>query len=199
MLNKKKILFTIGSLETGGAELHLATLLPELRRIGYNVSLITLSDKGNLKKVFLKNNINLILPVVKNLNEKLFFCKFFIFINLIFSFIYICFFSLKNRNAILHFFLPDSYIIGGLAGTITFHKKMIMSRRSLNNYQKRQNKILILLELFLHKKMTAIIGNSQKVVEQLNTLEKVDSKKLYLIYNGIDLNKYTTESAKLIN
>ena len=60
MLNKKKILFTIGSFESGGAELHLATLLPKLKEIGYNVTLLSLSDTGNLKKVFLKNNISLI-------------------------------------------------------------------------------------------------------------------------------------------
>ena len=62
MLNKKRILFTIGSFEFGEFELHLlATLLPKLKEIGYNVTLLSLSDKGNLK-VFLKNNISLILP-----------------------------------------------------------------------------------------------------------------------------------------
>ena len=197
MLNKKKILFTIGSFEFGGAELHLATLLPKLKEIGYNVTLLSLSDKGNLKKVFLKNNISLILPFIKNVNEEKFFYKFVVFINLLFSFFYILLFSLKNRDAILHFFLPDSYIIGGLAGVITFHKKMIMSRRSLNNYQKRNNKFLIYLELLLHKKMTAIVGNSKKVIDQLNRIENVSRDKLYLIYNGIDLSKYSKKKSEV--
>ena len=104
-------MFTIGSFESG-AELHLATLLPKLKEIGYNVTLLSLSDKGNLKKVFLKNNISLILPFIKNVNEEKFFYKFVVFINLLFSFFYILLFSLKNRDAILHFFLPDSYIVG---------------------------------------------------------------------------------------
>ena len=56
MLNKKRILFTIGSFESGGAELHLANLLPKLKEIGYNVTLLSLSDKGNLKKVFWISN-----------------------------------------------------------------------------------------------------------------------------------------------
>ena len=111
MLNAKKILFMIGSLEYGGAEIHISKLLPELKKIGYEVTLLTLSDKGDLKKKLLTDKINLKFPVFKNLNQRSFFNKFLITINLFFSFLYICFFSLKNRDAILHFFLPTSYIV----------------------------------------------------------------------------------------
>ena len=74
---------------------------------------------------------------------------------------------------------------------------MIMSRRSLNNYQKRNNKFLTYLELLLHKKMIAIVGNSKKVVDQLNRIENVSRNKLYLIYNGIDLSKYSKKKSEV--
>ena len=64
---------------------YTSNLITKLKEIGYNVTLLSLSDKGNLKKCF-KNNISLILPFIKNVNEEKFFYKFVVFINLLFPF-----------------------------------------------------------------------------------------------------------------
>jgi glycosyltransferase involved in cell wall biosynthesis len=64
-----------------------------------------------------------------------------------------------------------------------------MSRRSLNNYQKK-HPWLAILERRLHGAMTAIVGNSQRVLDQLRDDEKAPPDKLALIYNGIDIARF---------
>ena len=53
---------------------------------------------------------------------------------------------------------------------------MIMSRRSLNNYQ---NYFFKFLEKKLHKKMYKIVGNSKKILAELANEEGVQQKSLF--------------------
>ena len=91
-----------------------------------------------------------------------------------------------ERPHIVHFFLPRAYLIGAPLALITGVPTRVMSRRSLNNYQVKYP-TLTKLERYLHRKMTAISGNSQAVVNQLHNQEQIAPEKLYLIYNGIHL------------
>jgi len=63
------------------------------------------------------------------------------------------------------------------------------SLSGLNNYQNKRP-WLALVERRLHGAMTAIIGNSQSVLDQLRDEERVPRDKLVLIYNGIDLEPF---------
>ena len=62
-----------------------------------------------------------------------------------------------------------------------------MSRRSLNLYMNNQP-LIKKLELFLHKRMDAILGNSKAVVKELIE-EGCEKSKVSLIYNGLDIQK----------
>ena len=53
-----------------------------------------------------------------------------------------------------------------------------MSRRSLNNYQKKYFFIKF-IEIILHQRMDYVIGNSQSIINQLKNDEFVSEKKLY--------------------
>ena len=164
----------------------MVRILPKLNQIGYSVKLFVLLPKYELLNEINLKEIKIYKPLIRfNLKFKI-FNKLINSINILFSFVFLFFFSLKNKNTILHFILPTSYLIGGLAGYFAGHKKMIMSRRSLNNYQKRGLKIFNYIEFFLHKKMNFITGNSKSVVKQLKLLENVSLSKLHLIYNGIE-------------
>jgi glycosyltransferase involved in cell wall biosynthesis len=68
-----------------------------------------------------------------------------------------------------------------------------MSRRSLSDYQLKM-RFGTAIESILHRYMTAILGNSKSVVRQLQNDEQVPSKRLGLIYNGIDLAPYRDAS-----
>ena len=57
------------------------------------------------------------------------------------------------------------YVIGGFISFL-LKKKIIMSRRSLNNYQKK-NKLFKIIAPFLHKKCTKIFVTSNSNKTQL--------------------------------
>ena len=188
MSNKTHILLVMGSFNIGGTEKHVLNLLSELRKLDYEISLVTFSNKGELKKEFKKLDIKFKNPFVTISFENFILKNFFNIFNFLFIFVKIFVFALKNKNSILHFFLPESYLIGGLAGTLANHKRMIMSRRSLNNYQNQKCDFIKFIEYKLHKKMSLILGNSEEVVRQLHEFENVPKQKLRLLYNGIDSN-----------
>ena len=69
-----------------------------------------------------------------------------------------------------------------------------MSRRSLNDYQKK-NKYILKIEKFLHQRMDVILGNSKAVINQL-LQEGAERNKVKLIYNGINLEHFDYSTTK---
>ncbi|MGD9639010.1 MAG: glycosyltransferase [Alphaproteobacteria bacterium] len=184
-----KILFVIGSLSTGGAERHLCLVLPYLRAKGFDVSVFCLTQKGELSHQLEEVGIKVYAPVLGKTKGKVRrFLKLFK-----------VFFSLKSyikkhNPDIVHMFLPEAYILGGFCCFFYPKIKFVMSRRSLNNYQKKYP-FITRIESFLHKRMAAVSGNSKAVVKQLEE-EGAPIDKLNLIYNGVDLDKYDLKQTK---
>ena len=175
--NKKKIRIIIGSLNVGGTEKQLLKIINNLAKRSWEIELITLKELGVLGK-HLNKKIK-----INNLNVKFSFklTKFFI---IIFKLIKI---FKKNPHTLTHFFLPQAYIVGMISSIIAKAKcKLVMSRRSLNYYQK---KIIFsrTIEKFLHKKVDKILVNSEAIKKQLVNQENVSEKKIKTIYNGIQL------------
>jgi glycosyltransferase involved in cell wall biosynthesis len=101
-------------------------------------------------------------------------------------------FMLTRRPCIVHFFLPAAYLIGAPVAVLARIRVRIMSRRSLNNYQR--NDFVRLLERLWHRTMDAVIGNSRRVVGQLSE-EGVPRERLGLIYNGIGISSVQSDPA----
>ena len=179
----KTIEFIIGSLEVGGAERHLSQVLPALKNIILAVVIAPfLSDKAPLKPIFDTAGIEVYLGqnhdwLPRTLRKP---------IRLIISLTRLTVNFLKNRKAIRHVFLPEAYLLTAVAARLTFFSgPLIMSRRSLNDYQQRRP-ILSMLERLMHRFTTAALGNSKAVVQQLYE-EGFTSNNTSLVYNGIDL------------
>ena len=179
--NKKiRISFIIGSLNLGGTERHLISLINNLDRNIFNIDLFLLNEEGNLFK-----ELNPFVRVIKP--KKPIFKKIDHFIN----FFKVLYYLNLFKPQIIHCFLPQSYIFGGLIGWILKKKNVLMSRRSLNNYQKKYKFIPISrIEKFLHSKVKYALGNSKAVISQLEK-EGVMKHKLKLIYNGVLKNNKT--------
>lgn len=169
------ILVVIGRLDLGGSEKHLLHVLPALERKGYSIKIFVLSRGGHLEDAFSSYNIEVLgvgregskfLRLVKS--ASMFICGLW-----------------RLRPEIVHFFLPEAYIIGGLGTLFAPRDKMIMSRRSLNKYQ-RKWPLSRTIEKFLHKRMNMLLANSLAVRDELIE-EGVPPKKLKLIYNGIPI------------
>lgn len=189
------ILFVVGNLDVGGAERHLVSLLPALSRRHFRPFVYTLTHKGRMAPRLEAAGIEVIEPplakVVRRLPRLL---RTFTFLPL--TVLSLCWLMIRCRPDIVHFFLPTAYLIGGLCGLVTGIKIRVMSRRSLNVYQ-RGHPILSRVERWLHRWLTAALGNSQAVVTQLME-EGIPANRLGLIYNGIDVSQFDHLPARTV-
>jgi len=181
----KKIEFIIGSLEVGGAERHLSQILPALKSMGFSIRVLVLSDKASLKYIFdeagirveLGSNLDWMPLVLRKLTR------------LISSLLRLTISFLRDRQTTRHVFLPEAYLLTAIAARLTFFSgELIMSRRSLNDYQRRRP-FLGKLERLIHRFTTKVLGNSNAVVQQLYA-EGFPPEKVHLIYNGINLDSF---------
>lgn len=187
-LTKKKILYVIGSLNIGGTEKHLLTLVNNLNRNLYEIEIFFLSQAGSLKHLVNKG-IGIYEPK-KQTKSKL---------QIIFILLKLIYYLKKSNPDILHCFLPTSYIISGTAVKVLgFEKKLIMSRRSLNNYQKKFRIPIRMIESYFHKFTKLILTNSEVVKKQVIE-EGVDENKIKVIYNGIIAGKRKLNKTQISN
>ena len=162
---RKKILILINQLEVGGTENQLLLLTEHLQN-NFEMQILLISGTGHLIPEFKTLNVELLCPVV---NAGKNFARLHFILNFVRSlFVF--------RPDIIHFYLPEAYIIGGIASIFCRTKaKLVMSRRSLNNYSQK-HKVLALVERFLHSRMDVILCNSKAIEKELIE-EGVASKK----------------------
>jgi glycosyltransferase involved in cell wall biosynthesis len=177
-----RLLVIIGTLDSGGTERHLLNVLPLLDQNLVRPEIFVMNWRGQLAEEFEAHGITVISPWVSGsrtvrsmpmraarlaiiIPQLLFRCLF-------------------RRPDIIHFFLPSSYILGGAVALGTGLRRRIMSRRSLNNYQARMP-IASRIERWLHPRMSVLVGNSHKVVQQLIE-EGARPDRVALIYNGVN-------------
>lgn len=164
--------------------MHLARVLPLLRRAGLDISVFVLETGGALENelaavgvpIYGNNRVMARLPhtvatlftLAKHLRE--------------------------TEPDLVHCFLPRPYLVASFASVLAGHKRRIMSRRSLANY-KRGHPVLAMLEQIAHRSTRAFVGNSRAVVGQL--LEETPyPEKVGLIHNGVTLPPRATEDAR---
>lgn len=185
--SRGRILYVIGSLDFGGAEFHLRMITPALRHRGWKPTIYCLAQRGAQAEDVEADGVEVIAPPVKpDSRLPTFLC---LTIQATLSGGKLLWLLLRRRPDIVHFYLPGAYLIGGPLSVLARTPIRIMSRRSLDNYQAHWPH-LRRVELWLHKRMSVILGNSSAVVEQLIDREGCPSSKVHLIHNGIDLSRY---------
>ena len=180
----KKILIVIGSLDLGGTEKQLLKILQRLNN-SYEIHIALIWKRGSLFSKF------------KELNLKIHeFYKTKFLGNKILGIIYTLT-KIKKilKPQIVHYILPHAYLIGGFLSFFKGKTKFLMSRRSMNYYQKKFF-LLKFFEITLHKRMDLIIGNSRKVVDQLIESELVNKNKCHLIHNGVEKKNFFKRKKK---
>jgi glycosyltransferase involved in cell wall biosynthesis len=170
------ILFVISGLTVGGSERQLVLLASALARTGMDVAVYSFVD-GPVRATLQSNGVEVVLAPGGGVATTM---RAFTPITALHLF----WVMLRRRPRIVHFFLPGAYLVGAPAAILANIPVRVMSRRSLNNYQ-QGNPLSALIERKLHPAMTAVLGNSRRVIEQLGTLERVPQEKLVLIYNGV--------------
>lgn len=183
---KGRVLYVIGSLDVGGAERHVTQVSIKLKERGWEPEFFVLSMGGPLTENLKSCGIPIYGVRLPTWIEKLVSnARLRARLTLLLTSIVLIKTIWLRRPAVLHFFLPAAYIIGGLVSLFAIVPARVMSRRSLNHYQSA-HPISTKIELFLHSRMDMVCGNSLAVLRDLAD-EGVEEKRLRLIYNGIDM------------
>ena len=169
------ILVVAKRLDIGGTEQHLARMLPRLKKQGLDISLFLLERGGVLEDIVAESGIVIngpqrVLPRYLHLLSAAWQLNRYI---------------RRNRPDIVHYFLSEPYLVGSMATLATKDLVQIMSRRSLNDYQ-RHHPILAKIERWMHGRTSVLLGNSSAVVADL-IRECADRSKIGLIQNGIEI------------
>jgi glycosyltransferase involved in cell wall biosynthesis len=181
-LEAREILFVTASLHIGGTERHLAAIAPALVKLGWQVSVYSLTGGGALREEMEQNGVKVFVPPPR-LSTLPHLPQF------ILAGADLLKVMRRRRPAVVHFFLPAAYLVGASLAFFSDIPVRIMSRRSLNVYQRRYP-LALWFERRLHRKMTAILGNSKSVVRELHEMEDVPAGRLGLIYNGVDVSRF---------
>ena len=175
---RSSILYVIGSLDVGGTEHHLTQIIPRLKSLGWQPTVYCLTHRGSLASRLEQHGIEVITSSHQSTHRLATITR------LLASSAYLLFLLLRRRPNIVHFFLPMSYLIGTPLAILARIPLRLMSRRGLNVYQ-RYHPFYRKIEIHLHARMHALIGNSNAIVHNL-IAEGAPSKRVTLIYNGID-------------
>ena len=189
---KAGILFVTSSLDVGGTERHLASICGILRARGWDLEVYCTGGEGPFAEVLRRDSVKVMMPpgaaryraggVLGALRLPLAALHLFGVL-------------VKGRFAIVHCFLPGAYLIGAPLAFLVRTRLLVMSRRSLNDYQ-RNHPLGGGAERRLHPLMSAVLANSRSVAKQLEG-EGVDASRIGLIYNGVaDTGPVVTDRAQ---
>jgi len=189
----KRILYVIGTLDLGGAELHLKLIAPRLKQLGWEPTIYCLGRRGAQADEVQSAGVDVIgppLPMAAIWRSILLRP-----IRLAASSLGLLIQLIGRRPQIVHFFLPASYVVGGPLAQLARMPNLVMSRRSLNLYQ-RKWPLASQLERWLHRRMDAILGNSGAVIRELIEIEGCPPDRVGLIHNGIDIAAFSAKPDK---
>ena len=190
---RTKVAVLVGALEVGGAELDIVRNFPLLSRDEFEVVVVCFQSPGALAAVLEQQGVRVVArgvefplattpSVIRLVKKALYTIGVVRWIGRTLR---------AEQTDIVHFFLPHSYGYGMLACLLTRSSaKRVMSRLSLNFYAKEHRILSMLEKHVLHRRLDIAIGNSQLILDELGE-EGVEADKLRLLYNGIDVERFT--------
>ena len=177
------LLVVIGGLMAGGTELHLSRVLPELQRDGFSVTVFSMTGHGVVGPRLAQGGVEVVsIPGWRSYGGLPGPLRRLILLPLVCASLLWCLW--RRRPDVVHFFLPEAYLVGAPCSLLLPGVRRVMSRRSLNAYQKKRP-LLATLERWLHGRMDLILANSSVVAAQLRE-EGVADWALRIIDNGFE-------------
>jgi glycosyltransferase involved in cell wall biosynthesis len=181
----RRLTIVIEALDRGGAEWHLLQVLPRMLERNFQAEVFCLHHRGELAGEMERRGVRVVGSDGPSSN------LLYRAGRLLYRSIILLMYLSRTKPDIVHFFLPAAYILGTPASVLSRCRIRLMSRRSQNRYQSHVFATGF-IERQWHRRMSAVIGNSQSVVRQLSG-EGVPTSKLHLLYNGVDLPVFGTQ------
>jgi len=187
----KEIIFVCSALDVGGTERQFATIAAALVRLGWRVSFYSLAGPGAMQSEFERAGVRVILPPLARPEGSMAWLRRLFALALAVPHLFGV--MLTRRPAVVHFLLPEAYLVGAPLAVLARIPVKVMSRRSLNRYQ--TSALVRAMERALHRRMQAVLGNSHSVIGELIG-EGVPRRRLGLIYNGIDVDTFAAPDSR---
>lgn len=188
-IEKKKVLFVIGSFHVGGAETQLSMLAMELVKRGRQVHLFCLENDGPLRSSLDKAGVHTHVGRYDSNAPR--WLKMLLLMRAQIS---LCTLIFKHRPQVVHAFLPLTNFMGAFAGHIAGVETVITSRRALGTHQER-HRWWPLFDRLANRWSTLVTGNSQAVIDDTARRDGLAREKMRIIYNGLKLSGYDVFSA----
>jgi glycosyltransferase involved in cell wall biosynthesis len=185
MSARRSVLIVIGQLEVGGTERHLLNTLPQVVCDSLEIHIYSMRSGGKLEPEFVAAGLPVFSPAHHSRR----------WIGLLKTSIHLIRTLHQLRPDIVHYFLPEAYLLGGICALFSPPSVRIMSRRSLNTYQKKWP-MARFIEQCLHRRTNAILANSNAVLRDLLD-EGVHTDRCAVIYNGVDVPTRGVKGAKI--
>jgi len=182
-----RLLYVTLSLARGGTEQHLAEITPRLAERGWPVSLYCLMGRGEMADAIAGRGVDVIGPPVEPDGASL---RLPAPLRLVLASAKLLWVMIWLRPSVVHFYLPGAYLVGGPLSLLSRCPVRIMSRRHQNRHLSGRP-VVGWLERWLHKRMTVVLGNSRRVVDELVREEDCEPARVGLIYNGVDLKRFS--------
>lgn len=180
MKNPAKILYIVDVLDTAqaGTENQLIKMLNGLARRGFDVSLVCLRNHPWLEK----NATSLQCDV------SVFDIHRFKSLKTYFNILKLILFLRARRPDIVHTFFPVANVIGVITAWMAGVRSIVSSRRDYGEWMTGR---YLLATRIANRFATNIVANSHPVRDLTISAEKVDDRKVTVIFNGIDLTAFS--------
>lgn len=176
--DRRRVTIIVPRLAIGGTEQHLLDIAPKLDRRRFAVTMLTTRADGPLDERFRERGITVLCAAAGDGRRR----------SILRSLIGTARLLRRERPDVVHFFLPEAYLIGGLCAVLLGIRPRVMSRRSLNLYHRRR-RFSALAERWLHGRMDLVLANSTAVANELKS-EGVPEERLRTVYSGIEVDDY---------
>ncbi|MFI5116361.1 MAG: glycosyltransferase [Terriglobales bacterium] len=188
---KVKICYIIGSLDRGGAEGQLLELINGIDRDRFEICVVVERDNGIGRLEGLVPALRVLHGGSRGSNST---------VRRVYegttSFSQFCSYLTAAKPEIVHALLPVPSILAAGAGLIGKASRVIVSRRSLVNCYRPNQRLGAFADIAATRAADLVVGNCQAVIREVISVDGVAPSRTCVIYNGVDTDRFSPGQSK---
>jgi glycosyltransferase involved in cell wall biosynthesis len=182
-----KVVYVLPGLGRGGTEKHVCDLAERIDRDRFSPVVVSTAGGGPMERTFRERDIPVHVLEYRGISlhpkraHPLFrdACVFFRrFLEIL----------RDQRVRIVHSYLPGGNLLGTFVGMLARVPARIVSKRALCDY-KAGHPVVTFLEDLANLASDAVMVNSMAVATDVRRTERFAGRKIFLVYNGVDLDE----------